>query len=150
MLTFRTCREEDLGPLQLLVNELYADDLGDITDPNIRLTFEHLSNNPDSGRIVVFDDGGTLAGYAILINFWSNEFGGMITEIDELLVTREKRGKGIAGDFLNWLSENNHTGSVGCALQVSKSNSGALKLYEKMGFVATGNLYMVKLDASQK
>jgi hypothetical protein len=54
--------------------------------PNYSLfpaTIEHLISNPSGGQIVLFRKGDDLAGYAILIPYWSNEFGGVLLFIDE-------------------------------------------------------------------
>lgn len=145
MVIFRKCRTDDLYDLQLLVDELYADDPGARSKANVALTFKQLTTHPENGCIVVFDDGDRLIGYAILIYFWSNEYGGLLTELDELLVSGRNRGHGVATNFFKWLASQHRENLVGFALQVSLTNIDAIRLYEKVGFRKTGTQYMVRV-----
>jgi GNAT superfamily N-acetyltransferase len=142
--TFRECTGKDITRVQELVDELYVDDPGSLpARPQIQLTFEHFAASPNAGKIVVFEQSDRLVGYSILIFFWSNEFGGNIIEIDELLVTKDFRRRGISRMFFSWL-DSQHPDCVGCALQVSAKNEDAARLYLDLGFAYT-NQYLVKL-----
>ena len=75
-----------------------------------------------------------VAGYALLIPYWSNEFGGIVVLLDELLVEQQFRGQGIGRAFLRFLDEHRPFEAVALALEVSPKNAGARALYESMGF----------------
>jgi hypothetical protein len=45
-----------------------------------------------------------LLGYALLIPYWSNEFGGVLLFVDELFVLREVRNRGIGHSFFRFLT----------------------------------------------
>src|ERR1700722_6509130 len=58
-------------------------------------TIDALLADPSRGRFVQFINGASTVGYAILIPYWSNEFGGTVLFIDELFVTPELRSQGV-------------------------------------------------------
>ena len=110
-------------------------------DPaGFRRTIEHFVHNPTSGSIVLFTDAGDPAGYAILIPFWSNEFGGQLVFVDELFVMPEYRGRGIARAFFTHLRATRPGNAMGLALEVTPGNVRAQKLYASLGFQTRKNL----------
>ena len=125
-----------------LCRGLYDEDPGPLPVPpaNMRATLEELRYNPHRGRAVVLEIQNRLAGYALLIPFWSNELGGNVCEVDELFIIPERRNQGhgtalfkaIANGVL-WPSA-----VVGIALGVTPDNSRARRLYERLGFAAVG------------
>lgn len=132
--------------MQVLVDELYSDDPGHgRLQPDIAGTFAELDRFAQKGRIVVFEEGGIIVGYAILIFFWSNEYCGDVIEIDELLVERARRKKGIGAQFFKWLEEEYAPHCVGFSLQVSQANMLATHIYEREGFQLSQNTHFLKL-----
>ena len=97
-------------------------------------TIDYLLANPASGRIVLLTDGGVLHGYALLVSYWSNEWGGVVLLLDELFVDEAFRGRGIAKAFFRHLERERPFGAVVVALEVSSRNTRARALYESMGF----------------
>jgi GNAT superfamily N-acetyltransferase len=81
-----------------------------------------------------------LAGYALLIPFWSNELGGSICEVDELFVIPERRSQGHGTALFEAIANGVlwPTAVVGIALGVTPDNSRARRLYERLGFAAVG------------
>ncbi len=125
---------------------LYQEDQAE-HPPNVLLfpeTVEHLVRNPSAGQIVLFQETEVLAGYAILIPHWSNEFGGVLLFIDELFVKPKHRNRGIAHRFFHYLEEVPPFGAVAFALEVSSSNPNASRLYESLGFVRRGNATLTR------
>jgi GNAT superfamily N-acetyltransferase len=90
------------------------------------------------GRAVVLDVLGRLAGYALLVPYWSNEQGGEICEVDELYVRAEQRGEGFGSALFAAIDCGSFGAFVGVALGVSPANSRARRLYERLGFRAVG------------
>lgn len=172
---FRTCRQSDLEQLQILVDALYQEDvdsssisnLPSAAKPDISLTFEEFSRRPDKGQILVFAaddvDGaackpeselepqsesnleGEICGYAIIVHFWSNEYGGDVNEIDEIYIAPCWRNQGLASSFFAYLEETAPSSLRGWTLQVSKENIAAARLYKRIGFVPCANDYLVCL-----
>lgn len=148
VLVIRDCKKADLPALQPLVDELYLTDTGpDAEIPDVQLTYKALKASPKKGRLLVFEQGGELIGYAIIIFFWSNEFAGDIVEIDEILVIDEARGMGVATRFFQWLTREYKGVAKGWSLQVKPSNKAALRLYEGLGFRYSANWHMHNIFA---
>ena len=98
------------------------------------LTIERLLAEPSSGRIIIFSEGAAILGYALLIPFWSNEFGGTLLFVDELFVKPDARNRGIAHSFFEYLASERPFDPVALALEVSPENERARRLYESIGF----------------
>jgi len=107
-------------------------------------TVERLLSNPSAGQIVLFREGDELVGYAILIPYWSNEFGGNLLFIDELFVAAAYRNRGIARRFFAYIEQQQPFGAVALALEVSQGNRNANRLYESLGFVRRENATLVR------
>jgi ribosomal protein S18 acetylase RimI-like enzyme len=103
-----------------------------------------LLDHPERGRIILFVENATIRGYAILIPYLSNEFGGTVLFIDELFVKSESRRRGIAGRFFDFLRLERPFDPVAMMLEVSPSNARARKLYESVGFVLRENSLLVR------
>jgi GNAT superfamily N-acetyltransferase len=133
---YRAIAPADHAQITLFIKELYREDPGgeDTSDAKIQRTFEELGTHPDKGACVVFEKDGALAGYALLINFWSNERGGNVLIIDEIYVAPPFRGQGIATDFMQHLMRTRFNDAVVLQLEVTPINIGARKLYERLGF----------------
>lgn len=141
----RTCREADLTRVQQLVDELYHAHPGrGAFAPDIRRPFTEFQQRGEKGRIVVFEHHDQVIGYAILVFFFSNEFGGNVIDIDELVVDHRNRGTGIGSGFFKWL-ESEYPQCMAFSLQVAPDNPSAQKLYERTGFKLSGNNHMFKL-----
>lgn len=142
--SFRKCAHAELESIQNFVEQLYTPELGEHTScPDIKLTFAEFESRPEKGEIIVFEKNNELIGYAILVFFWSNEFGGDIIEIDEMVINQNFRSSGIGAAFFCWLDS--AYSCVGYALQTSERNEAARKLSEKAGFLPARNQYYIKL-----
>jgi ribosomal protein S18 acetylase RimI-like enzyme len=76
-------------------------------------------------------------GYVIVTFTWSVEFGGLISMIDEFFIRENIRGRGMGSDVLISLPRTlADAGVTAIHLEVGKTNSRALSLYESLGFVA--------------
>lgn len=141
---FRTIDFGEREQVKVYMKAFYAEDAEGqpMTEEKIEKTFAFLAENRSCGEIVVFECEGKTIGYAILINFWSNEYGGVILNLDEIYVDRAFRGRGIAKDFIRFLVGNKHNNSVAMQLQVFPSNEKAYQLYNKIGFKQDKNRFM--------
>jgi len=122
--------------------QLYHEDPGPlpVTAEHMRTTLAELRRSPFRGRVVVLEVGGELAGYALLIAFWSNELGGEICEVDEIFVLPEHRGRGFATSLFSAIDDGEllFTRVPAIELIVTPANSRARDLYERVGFGAIG------------
>jgi GNAT superfamily N-acetyltransferase len=113
-----------------------------------RRTIETLIREPTTGRIILFVESGDPVGYAILLPYWSNEYGGRLVVVDELFVLPEHRGRGIATAFFGYLREARPYEARGIALEVTPANARARKLYTSLGFTQRKNsLHVCTWDA---
>ena len=80
-----------------MMRRLYEEDRGDFEVDHSRFAsnIEYLITHPLTGEIVLFLEGSELRGYALLVPYWSNEFGGTLLFVDELFVVPEFRSRGI-------------------------------------------------------
>lgn len=125
---------------------LYKEDAAD-HPPDFSLfpaTVEHLVSNPAAGQIILFRGEIELAGYALLVPYWSNEFGGVLLFIDELFVSPPYRNRGIATRFFRYVEQKGSFGAVALALEVSPDNHKANRLYEALGFVLRRNAMLTR------
>ena len=130
--------------LVTMMQALYAEDKSDfpVDQSRFGINVECLVANPSQGRIVLFRQGELLCGYALLIPYWSNEFGGTLLFVDEMFVIPEVRNRGIGRSFFKFLDQTRPFEAVALALEVSPGNAGALRLYESIGFRQQRNLVL--------
>ena len=102
---FRPAQASDWSQIQRMCRDLYVEDVVGETmdDGKILRTLAHLVAHPDQGQAWVVVVDGRALGYAILIWFWSNEYGGLLGVVDEIWVEPEARGLGIGSGFLQAL-----------------------------------------------
>ena len=129
-------QDSDTGVVTELIKALYREDPAGkaMTDEKIRGTFDRLAAHPHAGTLLVFETDSRTIGYALLINFWSNEYGGNVLVIDELYIIPAFRGQGMGTRFIQYLAENRFNDCVALELEVLPYNVRALKLYERIGF----------------
>lgn len=145
-ISFRDSTSKDLPEVRRFVAHMYQEDSAAHSgEPDIEKTYRHFAEHPDTGRVVVFSAGGELAGYAIIVYFWSNEFRGNIIDIDEVYVAPPFRSRGIGKQFFEWLKQTHETSAVGWSLQVSETNRRARELYEQLGFAPSPNQHMIRI-----
>lgn len=133
---YRQFKPSDSEAVAEMIMNLYREDPSDrpMLPQKIADTFDSLTSHPDRGCILVLEHENGIAGYSIIINFWSNEFGGNVSFIDELYIKKEFRGKGIGKNFIKYLAENKFGNAVALRLEVTPENKKARKLYESIGF----------------
>ena len=129
--------------LNEMIFGLYAEDPeGEpMTPEKIEATIEQATKYPDSLQIFIMEVDGAAAGYAIIQLIWSNEWGGLTANIDEMYVAEHFRGQGLATDFIR-----NVTVLIPditrITLEVTPSNDKGMKFYEALGFRQAENRFM--------
>lgn len=144
-ISYRKFQESDKKIITVLIQSLYKEDPGykEITIEKIDKTFNELLKYPEKGKIIVIQDCSNIIGYSILINFWSNEYGGNILDIDELYIKPDYRDKGIGANFIKYLIDSKFSNSGAIKLEASPSNNKAKKLYEHIGFKESQNNHFI-------
>jgi GNAT superfamily N-acetyltransferase len=130
--------EDDLVVTMCLA--LNREDPGEpVAEPQVRRTLAAFRAEPVRGRAVVAEVDGAVVGYALLVSFWSNEYGGEICAVDELYVAPSHRGRGISTSLFDAiLRDQSLFGGrpVALELEVTPDNARARALYERLGFRA--------------
>ncbi|MGI6069194.1 MAG: GNAT family N-acetyltransferase [Blautia sp.] len=111
---------------------------------------EHMENtfalcmeeNPYA-RLLLVEDGEEILGFCMLSFTWSNEVGGLVVLLEELYFKEEARGKGYGKQVMSWV-EKEYPKARRFRLEATKSNQGAIGLYEKMGYQELPYYQMVK------
>ncbi len=126
---------------------LYAEDSpGEPMDAGkIRRTLRTLEAHPDKGRVRLIEVDGACIGYLILIDFWSNEYGGDLLTLDELYLRPEWRGRGFGRAVIEHLVATLPQAAVGLQLEVSPQNPRAASFYRRLGFRPMRNRPLVRL-----
>jgi ribosomal protein S18 acetylase RimI-like enzyme len=74
-------------------------------------------------------------GYAIMLDGWSIEFGGLTVELDEFYVAPQFRNQGIASAAITALKNWCQTRNVAfMGMETTPDNIAAQKLYQRLGF----------------
>lgn len=143
---YRQFRETDTEVVTALIYQLHTEDPEGkpMSATKIAQTLEFLPSHPDQGKIMVLEKEGEVIGYALLINFWSNEYGGNILTVDELYIKPEYRGQKTGTNFITYLAETNHGNSVAMQLETTPENLKAKQLYKRLGFKLHPNTVMTK------
>jgi GNAT superfamily N-acetyltransferase len=127
--------------------ELNREDPGPrpVVAEQVRRTLATLRGAPARGRAVVLEAAGALAGYALLVSFWSNELGGEVCNVDELYVVPAARGQGHGTALIRSIAAGTgpwHGVPIAIELEVSPDNPRARALYESIGFAPCRNTIM--------
>ena len=143
---FRMFHKDDLPELEKMILALYQEDPPgeEISSQKILLTVQELLSHPEKGGITMFCGNNTVVGYAIVIYYWSNEYGGNIALIDEFYIKSAWRGKGIGINFLEHLATDNTGNLKGLLVEETPSNERVFIYYSRNGFSPTTNRHLFK------
>jgi GNAT superfamily N-acetyltransferase len=137
--TYRMPAPRDLPALVGLV-QAFSRELGlaAATPEKVLTTVRELERNKHKGSLFVFEREGNLAGYAILILYWSNELGGTVLVVDELYVEPGQRAQGLAGDFIALVERVAPPDVVAIQVEARRGDRTANSFYRGLGFQETG------------
>jgi ribosomal protein S18 acetylase RimI-like enzyme len=143
--THEVMQPEEQVIVRGMIHRFYATDphMGDINDEKITSTFDEFSKSPEKGSILVIKRDELRVGYSILVNFWSNESGGNILDIDELFVEEHERGQGAGTSLIKFVINTRMNDCVAVELGVISGNDRAQKLYEQLGFHLSSNSRLI-------
>lgn len=106
-------------------------------------TFAFCMEENPYARLLLIEDDGEILGFCMLSFTWSNEVGGMVVLLEELYFKEEARGKGYGKQVMAWVEEE-YPKARRFRLEATRSNRGAIGLYEKMGYQELPYYQMVK------
>lgn len=112
-----------------------------VPDEYFTRAFDEMMRSEDYLLCLIFEADGKTAGYALLVNTWSQEAGGKAVWIDEIYVLPEFRGQGIAREFFAELKQ--IVPAARYRLEIEPDNTRAEKLYRSVGFDVLGYKQLV-------
>ncbi len=124
--------EEDV---MAMVEEFYHSDAVShpVERPTLEQTFaDAVSSDPILSGYVLKEDG-RIVGFAYTTVYYACEVGGRCMMFEEIYLKKETREKGYGTRFLKGIMEENPQVKR-FRLEVTRSNEGAVRLYEKLGF----------------
>ena len=130
-----------------MINSLYVEDPeGEpMSMEKIEATIEQAASFPDRLKIYIMEnDIGHAVGYAIVQLLWSNEWGGLTANIDEMYVVADARNLGLATKFIENIDKLS-PGVNRVTLEVTPSNEKGMKFYEELGFTQAENRFMERV-----
>ena len=141
----RPCRPRDLAKITLLARAYWKfEGVPGFQPAKYRKLLSKILRNPSLGKVWVAAEGDRLIGYLVAAFLVSLEYGGISSEIDELYVDRQKRGRGVGLALLKTAFRGRGSrGSPAISLRVGKSNGAGIRFYRRLGFrPRTGFLVM--------
>ena len=144
-LRFSLLAAAEVPDFEAMVLALYREDpTGQrMSRAKIRRTVAELCSHPDRGSITIAHVGDIVAGYAVIIYFWSNEYGGNVAHIDELYVRPQWRSRGIGASFIEHVAGTKGRRLKGVRLEVTPANERAFTFYSRHGFKLEKNRHML-------
>jgi len=139
--------KNDLNDYITMSNDFYTSSAVDHKIPNsyFKITFDEcIKKSPYCRGLMIRTDNGQAVGFALLSFTHSNESGGFVVLLEELFVSDKFRGCGVAKQFFNFLYSQYDKKATRYKLEVTKTNEGAIKLYEKLGYEVLDYLVMIK------
>jgi len=149
-ISYAAYKEEFQPDVEEMIFTLYKEDpTGMPIDENkIKATLCQCLKHSEKIRLILIYLGDKLAGYAIIVFFWSNECGGDILCIDELFIKEDFRNRGIGSRFISDLPKL-FPEAAGLSLEVTPSNKRAGMLYERLGFRREENIRMFRSSITE-
>lgn len=142
---FRLADPMDEKGLMVLM-EAFTDFFGyDFNKASRQKALAQFIQHPQLGHLWVVRCGEDLVGYLALTAGFTFDHGGKDAFIDELYLAESFRNKGIGKQLMEHVEiEAKQLGYRALYLEVEEDNSQAKKLYEQMGFEATGRQLLQK------
>jgi GNAT superfamily N-acetyltransferase len=120
---------------------------------NVARTFVYLRGGPAHGlcAVALRREGSEdhIVGYVLVFPFWSAEYGGLLSLVDEIYVSAELRGQGIGTRLMQFVEAHSKSeGHVALTLLAMDRNARSHDFYERLGFDAIEATSFDKLIAT--
>jgi GNAT superfamily N-acetyltransferase len=135
MTIFKPFEPADAPAIITMMQDFYAIDGYPMDAAVSKGLFFEFIENPALGKGWVITHEGQPVGYVILTFVFSFEYAGRIAFLDELFVTAQMRGRGIAKQALDFIAAEAESLSIKIIyLEIEPHNENAKKLYLSKGF----------------
>jgi len=145
-IVFEWYTEKDFDELKEMAFALQEEDPADLpmTEAKIIKTASESLACPEKIQIFMFKSDGATIGYGMLTFIWSNEYGGDVTNIDEVYIKKGYRNRQAASSFFRHVLAT-YKDTAMFEIEATPSNEGALSLYKKFGFELSVNTHLRRL-----
>lgn len=99
--------------------------------------FQQINQNPHHHVFVAELDGKIIGSITLLIEPKFIHDGGIVGHIEDVVVSKEKQGKGIGEKLVRYAI--NFAGELGCYKTILDCDDGLIPFYEKVGFKKHSN-----------
>ena len=142
----RLVQEEDRETAVSLMREFYASPA--VLHPVPPSYFERTIDNALQGspyvELWLMTDEGRAAGYVLLSKSYSNEAGGLVIWLEEIYIREAFRGRQLGSRAVRHIEALYAESAARFRLEVEADNSGAIRLYERLGYRKLPYSQMVK------
>ncbi|MBR5329814.1 MAG: GNAT family N-acetyltransferase [Firmicutes bacterium] len=130
----RKIEKKDREFFLAMTKEFYASEAvwRDIPDQYRIDTFEELMRSDQYTEGFIFEEDGKQVGYALCAKTWSQECGGIVVWIDEIMVIPEYRSQGLTTQFFSYIQK--AMPAARYRLETEPENEAAARLYKRMGY----------------
>ncbi len=137
-MNFAEATAEDTDTLAQLIRAFYDE------EPDLQL-FSPEESHRRAAEIIALSNnlifpllirqGDQVIGHALMVPYYSNEFGGLLVMLDEFFILAEYRSHGVGGEAIEklkaWAVDQ---GYQGMTLEITDANNKALPFYERHEF----------------
>ncbi len=136
MINIRDFTEQDRENFISMCTCFYSSDavLYPLSQEAMSKTFDEIIKQSPYLRGLIIEYNSSISGYINLSLTYSNEANGLVVFLEEIYIKPEFQGKGLGTYALTWVLKEYSGIATRYRLEVCSSNSGAIKLYERLGF----------------
>lgn len=136
MIKIRDFEEQDIAIFINMCTSFYSSDavLHPISQEAMSKTFSEIMSSSPYLRGLIIEYNSTICGYVNLSLTYSNEANGLVVLLEEIYIMPEFQGRGFGSYALKWVLDEYKGKAMRYRLEVCNNNSGAIKLYERLGF----------------
>ncbi len=148
---FRKITDSDATLIRKMMMEFYSSPavLHPVPESYFDATIREALSGSPYVDCYLLDWEGQPAGYALTAKSWSNEVGGLVVWLEEAYVREAFRGHGLGSQLLQEL-ENTYRDAARFRLEVEEENKGAIRLYQRFGYVPLDYRQMVRECPKEK
>lgn len=146
MVTIKEMKAEDAQAVLKMMKIFYDSPAvsHDVAEDTMKRDIEAcIGDNPLIDGYVFWEQE-EIAGYGMIVNSFSTEFGKACVWVEDLYIKPGYRGKGIGTQFLSFVEERFREQAVLLKLEVERENTVAVEVYKKCGYEELPYLEMIK------
>jgi len=110
---------------------------------NFEKAFDSMVNDGTYYNGYIFEDNDAVCGFCTVGITYSQEAGGIVIWIEDFYIRPDFRGKGLGSGIFERISTD-FPNAARYRLEITESNQGAKRLYERMGFEVLPYVQMYK------